>query len=246
MLGWSRERIVVIDEDQGQSGAVPQSRVGFGGMVTAVARAEGGIVMSFELSRLSRNDLDWHHMVYLCRWTDTLIGDEQGVYDPSSSSDRMVLGIRGQVSELERDGIVHRMVEARWNKARRGESFTIPPAGYEAEELGQLGLSSDEAVQATVRRVFEKFDELGAARQVFPLVAGGGAELSCAQDRPAHASDRLGPRHVSLGPRDAEPPHLRRRLRVRSKRDPARDRSTDPQARRASRSCAPPWSNGRS
>ena len=166
-LGWSRERIVIIDEDQGQSGALPQSRGGFGGMVAAVARGEVGIVMSFELSRLSRNDLDWHHLVYLCRWTNTLIADEQGLYDPSSSADRMVLGIRGQVSELERDSIVHRMVEARWNKARRGEAFTIPPAGYELDDLGRLQFSSDEAVQAALRRVFEKFDELGAARQIF-------------------------------------------------------------------------------
>jgi DNA invertase Pin-like site-specific DNA recombinase len=67
-------------------------------MVTAIARGEGGIVMSFALSRLSRNDLDWHHLVYLCRWCDTLIADEQGLYDPSSSGDRMMLGIRGQVS----------------------------------------------------------------------------------------------------------------------------------------------------
>jgi DNA invertase Pin-like site-specific DNA recombinase len=166
-LGWSRERIVIIDEDQGQSGSLPQARCGFGGMVAAVARGEAGIVMSLELSRLSRNDLDWHHLVYLCRWTNTLIADEQGLYDPSSSADRMVLGIRGQVSELERDSLVHRMVEARWNKARRGEAFTIPPAGYELDELRQLQFSSDEAVQAAVRRVFERFDQLGAARQVY-------------------------------------------------------------------------------
>jgi excisionase family DNA binding protein len=166
-LGWSRERIIVVDEDQGQSGALPQARGGFGGMVAAVARGDVGIVMSFELSRLSRNDLDWHHLVYLCRWTNTLIADEQGLYDPSSTNDRMVLGIRGQVSELERDSLVHRMVEARWNKARRGEAFTIPPAGYELDDQGQLQFSSDEAVQAAVRRVFEKFDQLGAARQVF-------------------------------------------------------------------------------
>jgi excisionase family DNA binding protein len=166
-LGWSAERIVVVDEDQGQSASLPQARGGFGNMVAAVARGEVGIVMSFELSRLSRNDLDWHQLVYLCRWTGTLIADEQGMYDPSSSADRMVLGIRGQVSELERDSIVHRMVEARWNKARRGEAFTIPPAGYDLDELCQIQLSSDEAVQTAVRRVFEKFDELGAARQVF-------------------------------------------------------------------------------
>jgi Resolvase, N terminal domain len=75
-LGWSRERIVIIDEDQGQSGSLPQARCGFGGMVAAVARGEAGIVMSLELSRLSRNDLDWHHLVYLCRWTNTLIADK--------------------------------------------------------------------------------------------------------------------------------------------------------------------------
>lgn len=166
-LGWARERVIVLDEDQGRSAALPHARGGFGGMVAAVARGEVGIVMSFELSRLSRNDLDWHQLVYLCRWTGTLIADEQGLYDPSSSGDRMVLGIRGQVSELERDSLVHRMVEARWNKARRGEVFTKPPAGYDLDELGQLEVASDEQVQAAVRRVFDKFDELGAARQVF-------------------------------------------------------------------------------
>lgn len=166
-LGWAQERIVVVDQDQGRSAALPNARTGFGEMVSAVARGEVGIVMSFELSRLSRNDLDWHQLVYLCRWTDTLIADEQGLYDPSSSADRMVLGIRGQVSELERESLVHRMVEARWNKARRGEVFTLPPAGYDLDELGQLQLTSDEQVQVAVRRVFDKFDELGAARQVY-------------------------------------------------------------------------------
>jgi DNA invertase Pin-like site-specific DNA recombinase len=166
-MGWSAERIVVIDEDQGKSGALAHTRTGFAKLVDAVARREAGIVMSLEISRLSRNDADWHHLVYMCRWTDTLIADEHGVYDPSSSADRMVLGVRGQVSELERDNSVHRMVEARWSKARRGEAFTIPPAGYELDELGRLVLTSDEAVLAGIRRVFEKFDELGAARQVF-------------------------------------------------------------------------------
>jgi len=166
-LGWSRERVVVVDEDQGKSGALPQTRAGFAKLVSAVARGEAGIVMSLELSRLSRNDTDWNHLVYLCRWSGALIADEQGVYDPSSGADRMVLGIRGHVSEMERDSLVHRMVEARWNKARRGEAFTIPPAGYELDDIGQWVLSSDEAVQVAVRRVFDKFDELGAARQVY-------------------------------------------------------------------------------
>ena len=165
--GWSRDRIVIIDEDQGQSGAIPYARSGFGRLVSAVARGEGGIVMSLELSRLARNDPDWHHLVYLCRWTETLIADEHGIFDPTASADRLVLGIRGQVSELERDNAVHRMVEARWNKARRGEAFTIPPAGYELDEHGALVLTPDEAVQAALARVFQKFADLGTARQVY-------------------------------------------------------------------------------
>jgi DNA invertase Pin-like site-specific DNA recombinase len=158
---------VVIDEDQGKTGSLPQTRGGFGQLVTAVAQGQVGIVMSLELSRLSRNDMDWHHLVHLCRWTGTLIADEQGLYDPSSVNDRMMLGIRGQMSELERDSAVHRMVEARWNKARRGEAFTLVPAGYDHDDTKQVVMTSDQAIADAIQRVFEKFDELGTARQVF-------------------------------------------------------------------------------
>jgi len=166
-LGYARERVVVVDEDQGRSGATPKAREGFAKLVRAVARGEAGVVMSLELSRLARNDLDWNHLMYLCRWTGTLIKDERGLYDPASRQDRMILGIQGYVSEMERDNLVHRMVEARWNRARRGEAFTIPPAGYERDEEDRWVLTSDEAVQHAVRRVFDKFEELGTARQVF-------------------------------------------------------------------------------
>ncbi len=165
-LGWGEHKVVIIDEDQGKSGATPQARSGFGRLVAAVAQREVGIVMSLEVSRLSRNDSDWHQLVHLCRWTGTLIADEQGVFDPSLGTDRMMLGIRGQVSELERDSSVHRMVEARWNKARRGEVFTAVPAGYDVDAAGRVTMTSDEAVADAIRRVFEKFDELGTARQV--------------------------------------------------------------------------------
>jgi DNA invertase Pin-like site-specific DNA recombinase len=166
-LGWSAQQVVIVDEDQGTTGSLPQTRSGFGQLVTAVAQGQAGIVMSLELSRLSRNDMDWHHLVHLCRWTGTLIADEQGLYDPSSAADRMVLGIRGQVSELERDSAVHRMVEARWNKARRGEVFTMVSAGYEVDDTQRVVMTSDQAVADAIGRVFEKFDELGTARQVF-------------------------------------------------------------------------------
>jgi DNA invertase Pin-like site-specific DNA recombinase len=166
-VGWPKERIVVLDEDQGKSSAIPQTRTGFGRLIACVGRGEVGIVISLEVARLARNSPDWHHLIYLCRWTDTLIAAEHTVYDPQLSADRMVLGIRGQVSELELDTAIHRMVEARWNKARRGDLLTIPPAGYDVDDLAQLVITSDEAVAHAIRTVFGKFAELGSARQVF-------------------------------------------------------------------------------
>lgn len=165
--GWPKERIVVIDEDQGKSAAVAEARSGFGQLITAVGRGEAGIVVSLEVSRLARNSPDWHHLIYLSRWTDTLITDGQTIYDPKLSADRMVLGIRGQVSELELDHSIQRMIEARWNKARRGELMTIPPAGYDLDDLNQLILTPDESVSHAIRTVFAKLDELGSGRQVF-------------------------------------------------------------------------------
>ena len=165
--GWTSERIVVIDEDQGKSGSTAKSRPGFARLIAAVAQGEVGIVIALEVTRLSRNSPDWHHLLYLCRFTGTLIADEHTVYDPNLSTDRLVLGIRGQMSELELETSIERMVSARWNKAARGELYTIPPAGYDLDESGQWIKSSDEAVVHALVTVFEKFDELGSARQVF-------------------------------------------------------------------------------
>ena len=164
--GWPREQIVVVDEDQGKSGSTAGGRTGFGRLVAAVGRGEAGIVSCLEMSRLARNNVDWHQLVYLCRWTETLIADETGIYDPSLSTDRMVLGIRGQMSEVELDSSIHRMVEARWNKARRGELIITPPAGYEVDDQGLLVMTSDEAVANSIRLVLRKFEEFGAARQI--------------------------------------------------------------------------------
>jgi DNA invertase Pin-like site-specific DNA recombinase len=165
--GWPKERIVVIDEDQGKSAAVAEARIGLGQLITAVGRGEGGIVISLEVSRLARNSPDWHHLIYLSRWTDTLITDGETIYDPKLSADRMVLGIRGQVSELELDHSIQRMIDARWNKARRGELMTIPPAGYDLDELNELVLTVDESVSHAIKTVFAKLDELGTGGRCF-------------------------------------------------------------------------------
>lgn len=165
--GWPKEKIVLVDDDQGVTATLPKSRPGFARLVATLARGEIGIVISLEGARLARNGPDWSQLLFLCRWTDTLIADEHGVYDMAVSSDRMVLGIRGQVSELEIDTSIHRLVAARWSKAERGELITVPPAGYDIDEWGQLVMTRDESVAEALRTVFEKFDELGTARQVW-------------------------------------------------------------------------------
>ena len=165
-LGWPRERIVVIDEDQGKSGSTANQRSGFSRLVTAVGLGEVGIVMSLEASRLARNSPDWHNLIYMSRYTDTLIADEHGIYDPSDATDRMVLGFRGQMSEMELDTSIHRMMAGRMNKAQRGEFLVHPPAGYDIDDLEQLVMSSDEAVREAIRTVFLKFDELGSVKSV--------------------------------------------------------------------------------
>jgi DNA invertase Pin-like site-specific DNA recombinase/uncharacterized protein YndB with AHSA1/START domain len=166
-VGWPKERIVVIDEDLGKSGATPHTRSGFADLVAAVATGDVGIVAGTEVSRLARNSPEWANLMFLCRFTNTLIADETGVYDPTRSSDRLILGIRGQIAEIELETSIHRMTEARHNKARRGELVGIVPAGYERDELGRLVITSDQAVSNAIRNVFSKFDELGSARQVY-------------------------------------------------------------------------------
>ena len=103
----------------------------------------------------------------MCRWTGTLIADENSVYDPADSSDRMVLGIRGQMSEMELENSIGRMIKARWNKARRGEFLIMPPAGFDIDENERIVMSNDESIRQAITTMFEKFDELGSGRQVF-------------------------------------------------------------------------------
>jgi excisionase family DNA binding protein len=165
--GWPRERVVVVDEDQGHTGTLAGSRSGFERLLSAVAKGEVGMIAALEASRLARNSPDWTQLIYIARFTGTLIVDETGIYDPASSTDRMVLGIRGQISEIEIDTSIHRMIEARWNKAKRGEMVFIPPAGYDIDDLDKIVMTADAQVTHAIRMVFAKFDELGSARQVF-------------------------------------------------------------------------------
>jgi excisionase family DNA binding protein len=165
--GWSRERVVLIDEDQGHTATLAGGRRGFERLLEAVAKGEVGVIAALEASRLARNSPDWAQLIYIARYTCSLIADETGIYDPTSSTDRMVLGIRGQISEIEIDTSIHPMIEARWNKAKRGEMVFIPPAGFDIDDLDKIVKTTDEQVAHAIQLVFTKFDELGSARQVF-------------------------------------------------------------------------------
>src|SRR5215813_6271447 len=129
-LGWATDQIVVIDEDQGLSGASAAERSGFQRMVAEVGLGRVRVVMGLEVSRLARNSADWHRLLEICALSNTLILDEDGVYDPSHFNDRLLLGLKGTMSEAELHLLHARLIGGQLNKARRGELWIRPPIGY--------------------------------------------------------------------------------------------------------------------
>ncbi len=165
-LGWRGEQVTVIDEDQGHSGATTHGRSGFARVMSEVALGHVGIVLAIEASRLARNNADWQRLIWFCSLTETLLGDQDGLYDPSLLDDRMVLGLKGTISELEWHTIRKRMHEASVHKARRGELRFVLPAGLEWQGVDGIQITPDRQVADALRMVFEKFDDVGSARQV--------------------------------------------------------------------------------
>ena len=161
--GWPAERIHVIDCDLGKSGSSAITRDGFQELVSEVALNKAGIVMGLEVSRLARNSADWHRLLELCALTATLILDEDGIYDPSSFNDRLLLGLKGTMSEAELHILRARMRGGQINKARRGELEIGPPVGLVYRSEGMLDLDPDAEVQAALRLLFDTFDRLGSA-----------------------------------------------------------------------------------
>lgn len=159
--------VTVIDDDLGRSGSGLVERPGFQRLVTAVCAGSVGAVLCLEASRLARNGRDWHHLVDLCALAGTLVIDPDGVYDSRLVNDRLLLGLKGTMSEYELSLLRQRGLEARDSKARRGElRFTLPP-GYCWTEAGRIEIDPDERVSGAIRMVLGKFRELGSARQVF-------------------------------------------------------------------------------
>ena len=156
-LGWPLDRIIVIDSDLGQSGASAADREGFQRLVTEVSLGRVGIVLGLEVSRLARNSTDWHRLLELCALADTLILDEDGLYDPAHFNDRLLLGLKGTMSEAELHVLKARLRGGILSRARRGELKQMVPVGFVHDLHDRVTLDPDAQVQASVRLFFEAF-----------------------------------------------------------------------------------------
>ena len=161
-LGWPSERVIVIDADLGQSGASAVDREGFQRLVTEVGLGRAGIVLGLEVSRLARNSTDWHRLLEICAVTDTLILDEDGVYDPAHFNDRLLLGLKGTMSEAELHVLRARLRGGILSKARRGELRCRLPVGLVYDGAGRVVFDPDTQVQESVRLLFATFARTGA------------------------------------------------------------------------------------
>ncbi len=163
-LGWAAEAIVTIDTDQGQSGASAADREGFQHLVAEVGMGRAGIVLGLEVSRLARNNADWHRLLEICAMSGTLICDEDGLYDPTDFNDRLLLGLKGTMSEAELHFIRARLIGGQRSKARRGELRMGLPVGLVYDPTGKVVLDPDTGVQQAIRHVFTLFARTGSAR----------------------------------------------------------------------------------
>jgi DNA invertase Pin-like site-specific DNA recombinase len=188
-LGWAASQITVIDIDQGQSGASAADREGFQQLVAEVSLGRAGIVLGLECSRLARNNADWHQLLELCAMTGTLICDEDGLYDPRNFNDRLILGMKGQISEYELHFIRARLRGGQLSAARRGELRMGLPVGLAYDGAGHVVLDPDAGVQQALRHLFAVFARTGSARAVVT----------------AFAAEKLPfPVRISTGPRKGE------------------------------------------
>ncbi len=166
-LGWPAQRVLVIDEDQGQSGKTAENRAGFQRLLAEVTMEHVGIVIGLEMSRLARNNKDWHHLFELCGIFGTLLADQEGVYDANDPNDRLILGLKGIMSEMELQTMRNRLDRGRLNKAQRGEMFHGVPLGYALLPTGEVDFDPDEQAREVVRLIFDKFEELGSIYGLF-------------------------------------------------------------------------------
>jgi DNA invertase Pin-like site-specific DNA recombinase/biotin operon repressor len=171
-FGWSAAEVVVVDEDQGRSAKSADGRDGFGRLVAEVGLGRVGIVLGIEVSRLARRNADWYGLLDLCALTDTLIADCDGIYHPGLHNDRLVLGLKGTMSEAELHLLRARLRGGSLHKAAKGELRLPLPAGFEYDETGRIRVTPDQAVADAIATVFSYFDQLQSARQVMLRLLG--------------------------------------------------------------------------
>ena len=164
-MAWPDQRIETIDDDLGISGQSLAGREGFQRLLAEISLGHVGIVLGIEMSRLARNCRDWHQLLELCAVFDSLLGDVDGIYNPREHNDRLLLGLKGTMSEAELHILRGRLDAGRKNKARRGEYFCQVPIGY-VRTREDVALEPDEQARNVVQLLFDKFDELGSANAV--------------------------------------------------------------------------------
>jgi DNA invertase Pin-like site-specific DNA recombinase len=176
-LGWPHERVQVIDEDLGKSGAGSVERHGFQKLIAEIGLGNAGLVVSLDASRLARNNRDWHQLLELCSVFAVLIADGERLYDPRAYHDRLLLGLSGIMSEAELHQIRMRLHQGERQKAARGELRLPLPAGLVYDRTGAIVLNPDDEVQARLHLVFAKFRELQSARGVMRFLRASGLPL---------------------------------------------------------------------
>src|SRR6266571_6288966 len=170
-LGWTPASIQVVDQDQGQSGSSSVGRDGFQWLVAEVGLGHVGAVLSLEVSRLARSCSDWYRLLEICALTDTLVIDDEGVYDPGAHNDRLLLGFKGSMSEAELHWLKSRLQGGKLSKAEQGSLRFRLPIGLVYDPVGRIVLDPDEAVQEAVRLVFSLFEQFGSALAVVSYFA---------------------------------------------------------------------------
>lgn len=165
-LGWSEDRVKVIDKDVGRSGRTTEGREGFNALVADVSLGHVGMILSHDVSRLARNNADWYRLLDLCAVTGTLIADAEGIYDPRLYNDRLLLGLKGAMTEAEIHLLRMRVTEGRLSQVRRGEYRQRLPTGLTREQDGTVIKDDDEQVRSVIDLIFAQFRELGSCRKV--------------------------------------------------------------------------------
>jgi DNA invertase Pin-like site-specific DNA recombinase len=176
-LGWPAGLVSVVDEDTGRSGASTDGRIGFKELVAEVGLGHVGLVLALEVSRFARSSADWHQLLDLCALTGALIADQDGIYSPGNFNDRLLLGLKGTMSEAELHLIRARLDGGLRNKAQRGELELSLPVGLDRDEDRRIVLTADEQVRHALGRVFELWRRIGSARQVVSVLRDEGQRV---------------------------------------------------------------------